>query len=66
MYLPKHFEQPDTEAMARLLAAHPLATLAWQSGDGLTAEHLPLMWDRADGDGPLGTLRGHVARANPV
>ena len=66
MYLPKHFEQPDHGAIARLLAAHPLATLAWNSPEGLTAEHLPLMWDRADGDGPLGTLRGHVARANPV
>jgi transcriptional regulator len=66
MYLPKHFEQPDHDAIAQLLAAHPLATLAWQSPDGLTAEHLPLMWDRAAGDGTLGTLRGHVARANPV
>jgi transcriptional regulator len=66
MYLPKHFEQPDTDAIARLLVAHPLATLAWPSADGLTAEHLPLMWDRGDGDGVHGTLRGHVARANPV
>ena len=66
MYLPKHFEQPDPDAMARLLAAHPLATLAWNSADGLTAEHLPLMWERGAGDGPLGTLRGHVARANPL
>jgi transcriptional regulator len=66
MYLPKHFEQPDHDAIAQLLAAHPLATLAWQSADGLTAEHLPLMWDRDAGDGTLGTLRGHVARANPV
>jgi transcriptional regulator len=70
MYLPKHFEQTDTEAIARLLAAHPLATLAWQSAEGLTAEHLPLMWDRGPGnvtnDSRLGTLRGHVARANPV
>ena len=66
MYLPKHCEQPDHDAMARLLAAHPLATLAWQSADGLTAEHLPLMWERSEGDGALGTLRGHVARANPV
>jgi transcriptional regulator len=66
MYLPKHFEQPDHDAMARLLAAHPLATLAWNSADGPTAEHLPLMWERGAGDGPLGTLRGHVARANPV
>jgi transcriptional regulator len=66
MYLPKHFEQQDADAMARLLLLHPLATLAWQSGDGLTAEHLPLIWDRGASDGTHGTLRGHVARANPV
>ena len=24
------------------------------------------MWERSEGDGALGTLRGHVARANPV
>ena len=66
MYLPKHFEQPDPEAIARLLAAHPLATLVWPAADALTAEHLPLLWDRGPGDGALGTLRGHVARANPL
>ena len=66
MYLPKHFEPPDHGAIGRLLAAHPLATLAWNSPDGRTAEHLPLMWERGAGDGALGTLRGHVARANPV
>ena len=66
MYLPKHFEQPDAEAIARLLVAHPLATLAWTAADGLTAEHLPLLWDRGAADGARGTLRGHVARANPV
>ena len=66
MYLPKHFEQPDAEAIARLLAAHPLATLAWHSAAGLSAEHLPLLWDRGPADGAHGTLRGHVARANPV
>ena len=66
MYLPKHFEPPDREAMARLLQAHPLATLVWHSPDGLTAEHLPLLWDHGPGDGGHGTLRGHVARANPV
>ena len=66
MYLPKHFERQDAQAMAQLLQLHPLATVAWQSADGLTAEHLPLMWERGDGDGARGTLRGHVARANPV
>ena len=66
MYLPKHFEAPGTEAIAQLLAAHPLGTLVWPSAEGLTAEHLPLLWDRGPTDGPQGTLRGHVARANPV
>jgi transcriptional regulator len=66
MYLPKHFEQADDAAITRLLDAHPLATLVWTSADGMTAEHLPLLWDRGAGDGPHGTLRGHVARANPV
>ena len=66
MYLPAHFEQPDGAAIARLALDHPLATLVWTAPDGLTAEHLPLIWDRGEGDGPHGTLRGHVARANPV
>ena len=66
MYLPPHFEQPDREAVARLLAEHPLALLAWTSAAGPEAEHLPLLWDRGPGDGAHGTLRGHVARANPV
>jgi transcriptional regulator len=66
MYLPKHFEQQDEQAMAQLLQLHPLATVAWQSAQGLSAEHLPLMWERGSGDGAHGTLRGHVARANPV
>jgi transcriptional regulator len=66
MYLPRHFEAPDAGAMARLAAAHPLAMLAWPGAAGPEAEHLPLLWDRAPADGPQGTLRGHVARANPV
>lgn len=66
MYLPTHFEQTDPAAVAKLVADRPLATLAWSGPDGLAAEHLPLLWDRGAGDGPHGTLRGHVARANPV
>jgi transcriptional regulator len=66
LYLPAHFAPPDAEAAARLVAAHPLAMLAWSAGDRLDAEHLPLLWDRGPADGAHGTLRGHVARANPV
>lgn len=64
MYLPKHFEQNDPAALAALMRAHPLATLVSQGEDGLTADHLPLEFDAHSG--PHGTLRGHVARANPL
>ncbi|MEO7851336.1 MAG: FMN-binding negative transcriptional regulator [Rubrivivax sp.] len=66
MYLPSHFAQADTAAIAQLLRSHPLATLVWTSAQGLTAEHVPLMLDRGADDGEHGTLRGHVARANPL
>lgn len=61
MYLPKHFEQSDPAALARLMREHPLATLVSTGADGLTADHLPLEYDPASN-----ALRGHVARANPV
>jgi transcriptional regulator len=42
---------------------HGFATLISHGGDGPVASHLPLFFD-AD-RGPLGTLRGHLARSNP-
>ena len=64
MYLPKHFEQTDRAQLAALMAAHPLATLVTRSGDGFSADHIPLMYDATLGE--HGLLRGHVARANPL
>jgi transcriptional regulator len=64
MYLPKHFEQNDPAALAALMRAHPLAALVSVGDDGPTADHVPLEFDAAAG--PHGTLRGHVARANPL
>ena len=61
MYLPKHFEQPDPAALEKLMRDHPLATLVSSGPDGLTADHIPLEFDVT-----TQTLRGHVARANPV
>ena len=61
MYLPKHFEQTDAAALEKLLREHPLATLVSSGPDGLTADHIPLEYDAASH-----TLRGHVARANPL
>jgi transcriptional regulator len=66
MYLPSHFAQQDPVAIAELVRTHPLATLVWSAADGLSAEHVPLMLERGADDGEFGTLRGHVARANPL
>src|SRR5260370_42369798 len=64
MYVPAHFEETRPDVLGRLIHAHPLAALVTLGRDGLSANHIPLELD--PGPAPPGTLRGHVARANPV
>jgi transcriptional regulator len=65
VYLPKHFEQSDRAALIALMRERPLATLVVASDDGVpSADLIPLEF-HAD-EGAQGTLRGHVARANPL
>jgi transcriptional regulator len=64
MYLPKHFEETRTEVLHALIRAHPLGALVTRSVDGLEANHVPFEIDPHPA--PFGTLRAHVARANPV
>jgi transcriptional regulator len=64
MYLPKHFAETDVGVMHELMRAFPLATLVTFGPDGLDANHIPLLLDATAG--PNGTLRGHIARANPL
>lgn len=64
MYTPKHFEEPRPEVMHELMRARPLSTLITMTSSGLNANHIPL--HLIDTPAPFGTLRGHVARANPV
>lgn len=68
MYLPSQFAQTDRAALHALMAAHPLGAWVLQGADGsLSANHLPFLFDADNaGDGTHGTLRAHVARANPV
>jgi len=47
-----------------LMRARPLATLVTQGDSGIIANHLPMQ--TLDEPAPLGTLRGHIARANPL
>lgn len=64
MYIPKHFAEPRVEVLHELIRARPLASLVTLSSGGLNASHIPLHLSQEPG--PFGTLRGHVARANPV
>jgi transcriptional regulator len=64
MYTPRQFEEPRVDAMHELIRARPLATLVTLSSSGLNANHIPL--HLSESPAPFGTLRGHVARANPL
>ncbi|WP_283745854.1 FMN-binding negative transcriptional regulator [Sideroxydans sp. CL21] len=64
MYVPQHFDEPRVEVMHELMRERPLATVVTMSSQGLNANHIPLYLSTEPA--PFGTLRGHVARANPM
>lgn len=67
MYTPAHFAETRLDVMHALIAAHPLGTLVTLTSAGLDANHIPFEIDPApSAAAPHGTLRAHVARANPV
>jgi transcriptional regulator len=64
MYNPKHFEETRLDVLHEHIRKHPLAVLVALTSKGLEANHIPF---EVDPDPlPYGTLRGHVARANPL
>jgi transcriptional regulator len=64
MYVPKHFAETRIDVLHALMRSHPLGTLVTMTPRGLEANHLPFELDPLPA--PYGTLRGHVARANPL
>jgi transcriptional regulator len=64
LYLPAHFNETRPEAMQALMRAHPLCTLVAQCESGLVANHVPVQ--TLAEPKPLGCIRGHIARANPL
>lgn len=60
MYLPDHFKEVDTAAIAALIAEAPLGCIVAQTDQGLIANHIPLLMDKS------GDLIGHVALANDM
>lgn len=64
MYIPSHFEQPNIKNLHELIRSRPLATLVTIDSQGINANPIPL--HLSTDPEPFGTLRGHVARANPI
>jgi transcriptional regulator len=63
MYQPPHFREDRLEVQHGLVRAHPLGILVTAGAGGLMANHVPFTLDA--GASGLGTLRCHLARANP-
>src|SRR5512140_1806457 len=63
MYVPQAFREVDLSVVHDAIERTGLATLVTAGRDGPEASHVPMLLER--GAGPLGTLYGHIARANP-
>lgn len=63
MYLPAAFHDQDIGRLQQQMEECRLAIVISHGDSGLQASHVPLLLDRTAG--PFGTLRGHLARANP-
>ncbi|MBS0308040.1 MAG: FMN-binding negative transcriptional regulator [Proteobacteria bacterium] len=64
MYLPKAHEESRIEVLHELMRTHPLGSMITTGKEGLAANHIPFLLDPTVGE--FGTLKAHVARANPV
>ena len=65
MYLPAHFKETRSDVLHTLIRGHPLGTLVTLNAAGeLQANPIPFLID--PGPQAHGTLRSHVARANPL
>ena len=64
MYLPPHFREEDSARLHALIRSRALGLLVTNGPGGLMANPIPFLLDAERG--PHGTLRAHVARANPV
>jgi transcriptional regulator len=62
MYIPEAFREDRLDVLHGLMRAHPLAMFITGGPGGLAASQIPFLVDAA---GERGTLRAHLARANP-
>src|SRR5579859_4402516 len=63
MYLPKEFKEDRVPVMHEAIRQARLGTLITLGPDGMEASHIPMLVEPEPA--PFGTLKGHIARANP-
>lgn len=63
MYRPPAFREENRETLHQMIAERTLGLLVTASAEGLLADPVPFLLDPEAG--ALGTLRAHLARANP-
>ena len=63
MYIPSFNRIEDRELIVQFIKSHGFATIISHGENGMVASHLPVLWNQ-DGE-EWGTLRSHMARANP-
>jgi transcriptional regulator len=64
VYLPKHFEETRVDVLHALVRDFPFAAVVCGADSGLVANHIPFIL--CSDTGEFGTLRGHIAHANPL
>lgn len=64
MYVPRHFSQDDAVLVHDLIRRNVFATLVTEISSRPDATHVPVILDEQRGE--LGTLRFHLAKANPA
>ena len=64
MYTPTPFKESRVPVLQAFMRRHPFATMVAVVSGALDAVDVPLLIDPAAG--PLGGLRGHIAKANPL
>ena len=64
MYVPQYFEESRVEVLHALIRVYPFAAMVCGTDSGLVANHIPFIL--CSDSGEFGTLRGHIARANPL
>jgi transcriptional regulator len=62
MYVPKLFENKDTESILEFIQKHPFGILITQGVENIVATHIPLLLYKLESGNYV--LRGHIARAN--